>query len=337
MSGYVSRGSVRRKQLLLTGIGLVALFGAGALGVKLLAKPPSDAPIETRAPAATVSRRPPKQEPQAPVQEAKLQVEPAVVQPQPPRNREPAEAEMLTSSVSRDYAGDSPPRQSGSLGGYGPPPGERPGEVGRVTFKPFQLQGAEAGVAQDLTHTIKPTTRALLTLDQALDSSLPGPLVAHFDQDVLSWDRSTVLVPKDTPVLGSYQQMQTGQRRLGAMSAHAFLANGQIIPLGAPFTDDLGRMGIPGYVDTRWMERFGNAILVDAAFALIRLPGQALTTREPGQTNINLDFSSTQQAVSQILNSTLNLPPLLKKNQGEQVMIVFTQPIHVPEVRMVLR
>lgn len=340
MSAFASRGSVRRRQILLTGVGLLALLGAGVVAVKLLAKPPEDAP-EVKASIAVVSRRPPPKDAlQPPIQEAKFQTSPAVIQSQPQsqREREPAEAEMLSSGVTREFPGDNQSRQGGSsLGGYGPPPGERSGETGRVSFKPFQMAGADSGVAEDLTHTIKPTTRAILVLDQALDSTLPGPLVAHFDQDVLSWDRSMVLIPKDTPVSGSYHGVGQGQNRLGALSAAAYLANGQIVPLGAPFTDDLGRSGIPGYVDNRWMERIGNAILADAAFALIRLPGQALQSREQGTTNINMDFGSTQNAVSQILNSTLNLPPVLRKNQGERVAIVFVQPIHVPEVRVVYR
>lgn len=337
MSAFASRGSVRRRQLLLTGAGLLALLGIGIAAVVFLGKPPADAPMETKAAAGVVSRRPPPKEPAPPrVQEASLQVGPTAAQQQS-RAREPAEAEMLTSGATREYGGDNPPGQGqrGSLGGYGPPPGTVQGEAGRVSFKPFQMAGADSGVAQDLTHTIKPTTRAILVLDQALDSSLPGPLVAHFDQDVLSWDRSMVLIPKGTPISGSYQTMEQGQKRLGALSAYAYLANGQIIPLGAPFTDDLGRSGIPGYVDNRWMERIGNAILADAAFALIRLPGQALSSREAGTTNINMDFGSTQSAVSQILSSTLNLPPILRKNQGERVAIVIVQPIHVPEVRVV--
>ncbi|MBV8400744.1 MAG: hypothetical protein JOZ17_18695 [Acetobacteraceae bacterium] len=38
--------------------------------------------------------------------------------------------------------------------------------------------------------------------------------------------------------------------------------------------------------------------------------------------------------LSQVLSSTVNLPPILRKNQGEQIMLLITQPIHVPSVRM---
>ena len=203
-----------------------------------------------------------------------------------------------------------------------------------VGFKPLEMQGAEAGVVTDLSHTIKPTTRALCTLDQAIDSQHEGPLVCHLDNDVLAWDNNPVpLLPKGTPVLGSYQTLSVGQGRLMAISANAFRSDGVVVPLGAPFTDDLGRMGIPGHVDTRFWERFGNALIMDAAFAAINLPQAALTSRQPGTTNLNFNFGTTEGVLSQVLSSTVNLPPILRKNQGEQVMLLITQPIHVSPVR----
>jgi type IV secretion system protein VirB10 len=117
-----------------------------------------------------------------------------------------------------------------------------------------------------------------------------------------------------------------------AIAANAFRSDGVVVPLGGPFTDDLGRMGVPGQVDNRFWQRFGNAILMDAALALISLPQTALATRTPGNTFLSINPTSTEGVLSEVLRNSVNLPPVLRKNQGEQVMLLITQPIHVGAV-----
>lgn len=344
MSGLVSRGSVLGKKALLVGTVIAGLAGVTVAGSYLFwPSRPADAPMDTSESSVGVQRHPPRRE----------QAEPAVSSPPPQQvaytyqrqaETQRSEERQHSSDVSGEITADlsdsfTKPQQTASNEPerLHEPYGQRHGSsVGHVTFKPLQMEGQEAGVVDDLSHTIKPTTQATLVLDQALDSSLPGPLVAHFDTDVRPWDNSwPPLIPKGTRVLGSYQPLDVGQRRMGGISAQAYLSDGRIVPLGgAPFTDDLGRMGIPGQIDNRFWERFGNAILVDAAFALIRLPGQALNSRQPGNTNINMDFGNAETVVSQVMNSTVNLKPILKKNQGDRIGLLFVQPIRVPEVRL---
>lgn len=340
MSGLVSRRSVRSGQLL-TVLGVVGGVAAITVlaAVWLWPGAPADAPLDVmhNPVQVTRARRAPQPEELPVVAQVAPPQQPVVQrrEERPVQNYESQAQE--TGPLTTEFAGDPPRQQMAALEPTGPAGGGGH-RVGEVSFKQFRLEGAEAGVVTDLSRTIKPTTRAILVLDQALDSSLPGPLVAHFDQDVLAWDNHwPPLIPKGTPVLGEYQSLTVGQGRMAAISAGAYLSDGRIVPLGAPFQDDLGRTGIPGHVDTRWMERIGNALIADAAFALIRLPEAALNSRQPGTTNLNLNLGSTENAVSQILNSTLNLLPILRKNQGERVMILITQPIRVPDIRLEVR
>lgn len=343
MSGLVSRNSILGKRALLTGGVIAAVVTAIVAGSYLLwPSRPADAPMDVGDPSPPIQRHPPKPErPETPIAPAPQSAAYNYQRPeQEYRQATPPAAREVSGQMTDDLSDSLPKRQqiaSNEPERLHEPYGQRHGGgVGHVTSKPLQMEGQEAGVVDDLSHTIKPTTQAVLVLDQALDSGLAGPLVAHFDTDVRAWDNSwPPLIPKGTRVLGSYQPLDVGQRRMGGISADAYLSDGRIVPLGgAPFTDDLGRTGIPGHLDTRWPERFGNAILFDASLALIRLPGQALQSRQPGNTNINMDFGNTESVVSQVLNSTVNLKPILTKNQGERIGLLFVRPIRVPDVKL---
>jgi len=200
-----------------------------------------------------------------------------------------------------------------------------------ATYKQTPMEGEEATVITDLGRTLKPTTRIPCTLTQAIDGTHAGPLVCAISRPVLAWDNATTLIPKDTPVMGNYQPLSVGQGRMMAVAAHAYRSDGLVVPLGgAPMTDELGRVGMNGYVDNRLWERIGNAILTDAAMAAISLPQTALRSQSNG---IQFNASDTQGVVNQVLSSTANLPPIFHKNQGEEIMILITAPVHLGALR----
>lgn len=210
---------------------------------------------------------------------------------------------------------------SGAAGGATPVT-SRPG----VSYKSPQVEGGEALVVTDLERTIRPGTRIGCTLLHAIDGTHPGPLQCTLSRRVMSWDNSTPLLGPGTLVMGSYEPLQTGQGRMMAMAAMATTTEGLMVPLGgAPMTDPLGRVGMSGYVDKRFWERVGNAIITDAALSAIALPSEALRSTSRG---VQFNTRDTEQVVGQVLQNSANLPPLFKKNQGEEITILVTQPIH---------
>jgi type IV secretion system protein VirB10 len=341
--GVVPRRVARLRRLtspLVVASSVVAVLAAFATWRILYGGPLDPAPLDAQANPVHVTRvqhRDPVALPEARDLPAPMVLPPApmpvampVMPVQAPVLAQPENGPLVTT-----YEPDAPVRPPPVALASAPagPAGPR----GGVEFRPLQMAGAASGVVTDLTNTIRPTTRALCTLDQALDSSTPGSLVCHLAHDVLGWDNSRVLIPKGTPVLGSYQGLNTGQGRLTAIAAHAFRSDGVVIPLGAPFTDDLGRTGIPGEVDTHFWARFGNALLMDVALAMVQLPQAALTSRQPGTTNLNFNAGSSEGVVSEVLRNSVNIPPTLRRNQGEDVMLLIIQPIQIGEVRMVGR
>ena len=342
--GLVPRRLARRRRLnspLVVGTALSGVVGTLLIWRLIGGEPREPAPLDTRPNPVVVQRVEPKRPPMPASALPAAASLPAPVMPAAAAPPMPVPAPATGGSDMGNlltvYPDENPERTQRQLAADEPSAPSRDARLGmgRVDFKPFAMQGAESGVVTDLAHTIKPTTRALCTLVQAIDAQHEGPLVCSISADVLSWDLSTVLLPKGTPVIGSYQALSVGQGRLMALAANAFRGDGVVVPLGAPFTDDLGRNGIPGYVDTRWFERFGNAIIMDAALALINLPQAALTSRQPGTTNLNFNMGQSENVLSEVLRGSVNLPPILRKNQGEDIAILITQPIHVGATRLV--
>jgi type IV secretion system protein VirB10 len=339
--GIISRRAARRRRVTIPvaagGVLALVVIG-GAVWAYLGGGKASEQRLDVPRDPIQVTRIKPKPEPPLPTPASLLAAPVVLAPPLPPSvplperqvETRPAESGSLTTA----YDDDAPrhaPVQEASAAAAGP---VRPAGMRTVGFKPLAMQGVEAGVITDLSHTIKPTTRALCTLDQAINGQHEGPLVCHLAEPVYGWDLSEVLLPKGTPVMGTYQTLSVGQSRMLAMAANAFRSDGLVVPLGGgPFTDDLGRMGVRGHVDTRFWERFGNALIMDAALALINLPQAALTSRQPGTTNLNFNAGQSEGVLNQVLASSVNLPPILTKNQGEQITILITQPIHIGEAR----
>ncbi len=136
-----------------------------------------------------------------------------------------------------------------------------------------------------------------------------------------------VLLEKGTKVLGEYRGgMQRGQRRLFVLWTRAVTPQGIAIDLASPASDALGRAGFSGDLDNRFFERFGGALLLS-------LVDDAVYVAAQGDRR---DFSNTTRIPSDAagiaLQNSINLPPILRKNQGEDVGIMVAQDFDFSDV-----
>ncbi len=150
---------------------------------------------------------------------------------------------------------------------YALPPPEKvtpPTEPTETTigFKPATLPGSKASPAIDETFMLLPGLLPLV-LDTAIQSDLPGPLLAHLPGPVYS-TKGVLLMEAGTQIIGRYETMkQNAGSRLLATSVFAHTPNGIWVPLaGEPLADDLGRTGLDGEVNNHYLQRFGAAILL---------------------------------------------------------------------------
>ena len=120
-----------------------------------------------------------------------------------------------------------------------------------------------------------------------------------------------------------------GQGRVFVVWNEARTPTGVVVQLASPGTDELGRSGLPGYVDTHFWERFGAAILISVIDGTM----QAIVANQQSGTNIGsgggviLSPQGTRDVIAEVLRSTITIPPTVIKNQGERIQILVARDV----------
>ncbi|MEP7313351.1 MAG: type IV secretion system protein VirB10 [Pseudomonadota bacterium] len=180
---------------------------------------------------------------------------------------------------------------------------------------------------------VLPTRRMLLpkgafldcTLETALDSTLPGMTTCILATDAFSADGSVVLLERGTKLVGETRgQVRQGSARVYVLWTEARTSKGVVVPLASPGTDELGRAGLPGSVDRHFMERFGAAILVSVIDGAIQ--AQVASQRGNGSTVV-VDPSGSKDIMTEILRSTINIPPTVVKPQGDRIQVLVARDL----------
>lgn len=178
------------------------------------------------------------------------------------------------------------------------------------------IQTVRATMVADRNLLLSAGTVIPCTLQTAINSTQAGFVSCVINHDVYSENGRIVLIDKGTKVLGQYSGGITqGQARLFVLWTRALTPRGVAINLGSPAADSLGRAGLPGGVDTQFWARFGVGLVISVLEDASQIAGRALanegsnTTQVPGQTG------------QTVLQNTMNIKPILKKNQGDTAAI----------------
>ena len=110
--------------------------------------------------------------------------------------------------------------------------------------------------------------------------------------------------------------------------------NGVIINLDSPGTDQLGGAGLPGYIDTHFWERFGAALMLSLVDDVARGVTAGINDSANGNNQFNFGGggSGIQNMPAEALKYTINIPPTLYKNQGEQVAVYVARDLDFSSV-----
>ena len=107
-------------------------------------------------------------------------------------------------------------------------------------------------------------------LETAINTDLPGTLRAIISRDVYAENGKAILVPKGSRVIGNYEfQVKPGQTRVAVVWNRLIRPDGVDIALDSPGTDTLGRSGIQGFLDNKFLTRLGNAFMISYVLPLI--------------------------------------------------------------------
>jgi type IV secretion system protein VirB10 len=220
------------------------------------------------------------------------------------------------------------------------------------------VETAQASQNRRIDALVPQGTMIRAVLENAVVSDLPGMVRAVTTEDVWSFDGRRILIPSGARLIGDYRSGITrGQTRVFIVWTRMLRADGVSVQLGSIGTDDLGRTGNTGYVDNKYLERFGSAIVlsvVGAASQFIAglgvrdtsnnngatvtvtdpVTGITTTTQTGGNTSSGLSQTdrarqiaaqTTSQTLTQLaqeaLRDSISIPPTIYLDQGTRVIV----------------
>ncbi len=179
---------------------------------------------------------------------------------------------------------------------------------------------------------VLPTQRFLLpkgafldcTLESAIDSTLPGLVTCVTATDSFGVDGMTVLIERGSKLVGETQgDVHQGAARVFVLWTQVRTPTGVVVALGSPGTDELGRAGLPGEVNRHFFQRFGAAMLI----SIIEGAVQGAAQRSNGAGTVVVSPSGTEAIPTEVLKSTVNIPPTLTKDQGDRIQVLVARDL----------
>ena len=236
---------------------------------------------------------------------------------------------------------DSP--VSGLSGGGAPvfdPTETTPGEpaerdtAGAVTQAEPDSAAARPATTPGPVVVVPALTRIEAALVTAVNSDLPGDVVARVTRDVLGAG-GRIAIPAGAVLLGRQSdQVALGQRRLMIVWTSLQLPDLTNVPLpGFASGDAAGAAGLAGRVDSHAAGAFGRALLlsaIGAAFQLSQPQTADGSTPSAGRSAAAAVGQQLAELSSELLRRDVSVRPTIRLEQGTPVSVLVAADLRVP-------
>jgi len=163
------------------------------------------------------------------------------------------------------------------------------------------------------------------TLETAIDSTLPGMTTCVTATDTFGADGKVVLLERGSKLVGETRgEVQNGSARVFVLWTEARTPAGVLVPLDSPGTDELGRAGLAGKVNRHFWDRFGAAMLISVIDGAMQA---AVQSSSRGSGAIIYNPATSQDALTEVLKGTINIPPAVVKHQGDRIQILVARDL----------
>ena len=203
-----------------------------------------------------------------------------------------------------------------------------------------QLQGSAtprvaASLLGDRSLTLPKGTAFTCALKTKIVSAVSGFVGCQVQRNVFSDDGRVLLIERGSHLDGEYRiaSVRPGTVRIPVLWTRIRTPNGVTVDIDSPGTGPLGESGVDGYVDNRWGERIGAAILMSLIDDSVKL----IIQNQANDTNANTvvlpsTTTNTSKLAEKVLDSTINIPPLIYQNQGGIVGIYVARDVDFSSV-----
>ncbi|WP_457324791.1 type IV secretion system protein VirB10 [Roseateles sp. P5_E11] len=183
--------------------------------------------------------------------------------------------------------------------------------------------------------TLPKGTAFTCALKTRVISAASGMVGCQVQRNVFSDDGRVLLIERGSHLDGEYRiaAVRAGMVRIPVLWTRLRTPLGVTVDIESPATGQLGESGIDGYVDNRWTERIGAAMLLSLIDDSVKLVIQGQANERQGDTIVlPSTTSNTSKLAEKVLESTINIPPLIYQNQGGIVGIYVARDIDFSSV-----
>jgi type IV secretion system protein VirB10 len=192
----------------------------------------------------------------------------------------------------------------------------------------------EAVMLHNRSLTLPKGTAFTCALKTRIISAASGLVGCQVQRHVYSDDGRVLLIERGSHLDGEYRvaAVRPGTVRIPVLWTRLRTPQGVTVDIESPGTGQLGESGIDGYLDNRWFERIGAAMLLSLIDDSVKLVIQEQSNQGGGggQANTFVLPSTTANAsklAEKVLDSTINIPPLIYQNQGGIVGIYVARDV----------
>jgi type IV secretion system protein VirB10 len=144
-----------------------------------------------------------------------------------------------------------------------------------------------------------------------------------------------LLIERGSHLDGEYRitSVKPGTVRIPVLWTRIRTPHGVTVDVESPGTGPLGESGIEGHVDNRWGERIGAAMLLSLIDDSVQLVIQNQANDRQGDTIVLPSTTGNASKLAEkVLDSTINIPPLIVHNQGGIVGIYVARDVDFSSV-----
>ena len=194
---------------------------------------------------------------------------------------------------------------------------------------------ASAGLLGSRSLTLPKGTAFTCALKTRIVSAASGFVSCQVQRNVFSDDGRVLLIERGSHMDGEYRitSVKPGTVRIPVLWTRIRTPNGVTVDIDSPGTGQLGEAGIDGYVDNRWLDRIGAAMLLSVINDSVKLVVQHQSSDSQGDTIVlPSTTANTNKLAEKVLDSTINIPPLIYQNQGAIVGIYVARDVDFSSV-----
>ena len=195
----------------------------------------------------------------------------------------------------------------------------------RQGARPLEIQEASQMAFPERTLSQGSVIQA--ALQTAINSDLPGSVVAVGAEPVPAFSGDQILIPRGSRLFGQYRSgIELNQKRILILWTRVLTPDGTSIEIASVGGDQLGRSGLTGIVDTKFAERFGGAALISLIGAAPAVAANS-TDNETASEVLEGVSGDLEDAVGSVIAEQVSISPTIYIDQGASVTVLVDRDV----------